>query len=236
MIRSSIRSAAASLLVGLSICLVPDVVWATTSGLNNIPTADVTPAGVLVLQQITNSGSDQETLAHLGFKLGLAKDWEIGLDKRVHSSGSGSGVGGAGGLPAGPWVFQGKYRCSLPGDRTAVGLGVANIGEDSRRAGDSFPYAVISHDADVVRVHGGHSWQDDSPAWFVGVDKTLPSGLTLRADWIEASNQEESVTSVGFIKGLGGPWLVEGWVSLPSEGGVEDTLTLKFDYVITFGG
>jgi hypothetical protein len=217
------------------VCAVPGRAWGTASGLNNIPTADVVPAGVLVLQQFTNFGSDQETLAHLGFKWGPAKNWEIGLDKRIYASGSGAGVGGAGGMPAGPWVFQAKYRYAAPGGRTAASLGVANVGEDSDVAGDPFPYAVLSHDAGPARVHGGYSWQSDSPAFFAGADKTLPSGLTLRADWIQANDQDDSVTSFGFIRPITGPWLIEGWISFPSESGVANTFTLKLDYVIEFG-
>ncbi len=131
MIRSGAWCCVVALFVGLSVCAVPGRAWGTASGLNNIPTADVVPAGVLVLQQFTNFGSDQETLAHLGFKWGPAKNWEIGLDKRIYASGSGAGVGGAGGMPAGPWVFQAKYRYAAPGGRTAASLGVANVGEDS---------------------------------------------------------------------------------------------------------
>jgi hypothetical protein len=189
------------------VCAVPGRAWGTASGLNNIPTADVVPAGVLVLQQFTNFGSDQETLAHLGFKWGPAKNWEIGLDKRIYASGSGAGVGGAGGMPAGPWVFQAKYRYAAPGGRTAASLGVANVGEDSDVAGDPFPYAVLSHDAGPAR----------------------------RADWIQANDQDDSVTSFGFIRPITGPWLIEGWISFPSESGVANTFTLKLDYVIEFG-
>ncbi len=222
-------------LMGLCVCLASGASWATTTGLNNIPTADVVPAGVLVLQQFTNFGSDQETLAQLGLKWGPAENWEIGLDKRIYSSGSGAGVAGAGGMPAGPWVFQAKYRHALPDGRTAASLGIANAGEDSDVAGDPFPYVVLSHDAGAARAHGGYSWQSSNAALFVGVDKTFPSRLTLRADWIQANDREESVSSVGFIQALRGPWLIEGWVSFPTEAGIENTFTLKFDYVIEFG-
>jgi hypothetical protein len=222
-------------LIGLCVCLSAGASWATTSGLNNIPTADVTPSGLLVLQQITNFGPDQQTLAHLGFKWGPAENWEVGLDKRVYATGSGGGVSGAGGLPAGPWVLQAKYRLQLADDRTAAAVGVANVGDDSDVAGDSFPYVVLSHDAGAARVHGGYSWQSSNAALFVGVDKTFPSRLTLRADWIQANDQDESVGSFGFIQPLRGPWLIEGWVSFPTEAGIENTFTLKFDYVIEFG-
>ncbi|NIR00891.1 MAG: hypothetical protein GTN78_11930, partial [Gemmatimonadales bacterium] len=164
MIRSAMRCVVFGILVALSVCSASGMAWATATGLNNIPTADVVPAGVLVLQQITNFGSDQETLVHLGLKAGPAENWEIGFDKRIHASGSGSGVAGAGGLPAGPWVFQAKYRYAAPDGNTAAALGVANVGEDSDRSGDAFPYFVVSHDAGPARLHGGYSWQSNNPA------------------------------------------------------------------------
>jgi len=203
---------------------------ATTTGLNNIPTAEVVTPGLLVFQQITNFGSSQESIFHLGFKYGPAPNWEIGLDDRVVTTGSGAGVAGAGGMPAGPTVLQVKYAANLSRPRkTSLGAGVANIGADSERAGDPFPYLVISRELGLLRGHLGHSWQEDNPAWFLGVDKAVGRGLTLRADWIQANDREESVSSLGFIQDLGGGWLVEMWGSFPTASAVADTLTLKFD-------
>lgn len=205
---------------------------ATTSGLNNIPTADVTPANVLVLQQINNFGSDQQSISSAGFKYGLASNFEIGLDKRIAASGSGSGVSGAGGLPAGPWVLQVKYRYALPGSGTNLGFGVANIGSDSSDAGDSFPYAVASHDLGAFRGHVGYGGTEAGRGMFVGVDKTLESGTVLRADWTQTNDRDDSVASLGLLHPLSESWIVEGWMSFPTESGVNNTFTLKFDYVI----
>jgi len=221
----------AALLCGV-VLAVGQAAWATTSGLNNIPTADVVPHNVLVLQQINNLGSDQQTLQHLGFKYGPAENWEIGLDDRVHASGSGAGVGGAGGLPAGPMVLQFKYRYEVPRSGTSLALGVANLGEDSDEAGDSFPYAVLTRDFRSLRGHLGYGGESAGRGLFLGVDKTLKNGTVVRADWIQTDDRKESLTSVGFMKSIGGPWVVEGWVSFPTADGVEDTFTLKFNYVL----
>ncbi|MDO8682683.1 MAG: hypothetical protein Q7N50_04295 [Armatimonadota bacterium] len=221
-------------ILAIMVLLFSHMVNATPSGLNNIPTADVAPTGVLVMQQFSNFGSDQQSLYHLGFKYGLAENWEVGLDKRIHESGSGSGVSGAGGMPAGPWVFQAKYRYDLPGGNSSLGLGLANVGEDSDKAGDSYPYAVLSHNLRSFRGHLGYGGKDAARGIFLGVDKTLRGGAVLRADWLQTNDRDESLASIGFLKPLSGPWVIEGWVSFPTAAGVEDTFTLKFDYVFDF--
>lgn len=221
-----------AVLLAAAVLLLGRMANATTSGLNNIPTADVAPVGVLVMQQFSNAGSDQQTLYHFGFKYGPAKNWEIGLDKRIHESGSGSGIAGAGGMPAGPWVFQAKRRYELPGGKSSLGIGVANIGVNSDEAGDWYPYAVLSHNLRPFRGHIGYGGAKAAQGLFLGVDKTLRGGTVLRADWLQTDDQDESITSIGFLKPLGGPWIVEAWVSFPSASGVENTYTVKFDYVI----
>ncbi len=62
---------------------------ATPTGLNNIPTADVVPQDVLVLQSWTNFGSDVDTSWAAGFKYGPACNWEVGLDGGLTGPGSG---------------------------------------------------------------------------------------------------------------------------------------------------
>lgn len=55
----------------LSCALLASPLFGTPSGLNNIPTADVTPMGTFVLQPFTNFGNDHDTDLTLGFKTGL---------------------------------------------------------------------------------------------------------------------------------------------------------------------
>ncbi|MDO8587319.1 MAG: hypothetical protein Q7T82_09790 [Armatimonadota bacterium] len=221
------------ILLATMLLLFSHVASATPSGLNNIPTADVASTNVLVLQQFTNFGADQESLYHFGFKYGLADNVEIGFDKRIHDSGSGAGVSGAGGMPAGPWVFQAKYRYELPNKDTSLGLGLANVG-DSDEAGNSYPYFVLSHNLQSFRGHIGYGGKDAARGLFLGVDKTLRGGTVLRADWLQTDDRDESLASVGFLKPLSGPWIIEGWASFPTAPGVENTFTLKFDYVLDF--
>lgn len=217
------------------VVLSPQFGGATTTGLNNIPTADVVPANVLVVQQFTNFGADQQSLFQLGAKYGPAENWEIGLDRRIRTAGSGLGVSGAGGMPAGPWVFQTKYRWAPQGTGTSVALGIANLGEDTSESGDSFPYAVVTQDLRWFRGTLGYGGRRAGRGFFAGADKTLKDGTMLRADWLQSDDRNESVASFGFLRPLAGPWLIEAWASFPTADGVENTFTVKFDYVINFG-
>ncbi len=72
---------------------------ATPSGLNNIPTADTAPQGVLVLQMFSTVGGDNDSDFNLGFKTGVdfkPLRFEVGADSHVYP-----GVGG-------PVVLQSK--------------------------------------------------------------------------------------------------------------------------------
>ena len=57
--------------------------WATSTGLNNIPTADVVPDKVLVFQYFSDFGTDNVPDHFVGFKYGLMNNIEIGLDGRI---------------------------------------------------------------------------------------------------------------------------------------------------------
>lgn len=193
---------------------------ATPSGLNNIPTADVVGQDELVVQGFSEFGKARGPSWFAGFKYGPARNWEVGLDDTV------AGAGSAGGP-----TLQAKYRLEV-GPRTAVALGAANISDDRGRHGDVFPYAVVSHDLGEVRGHLGRSWQTDNGAWFVGLDGEVSPGLTLRADWTQVQEGEESVTSLGFIRPLSAKWLVEAWASFPSVEGGETSYIVKFNFVV----
>jgi hypothetical protein len=88
-----------------------------------------------------------------------------------------------------------------------------------------------------LRVHFGGTGQDNNEGFFGGIDKTfsfLDRDLTLRSDIIQANDQHDTTTSVGFIYNLGNNFLLESWMSLPSESGKEDVFTVKLNYVIKF--
>ena len=217
-----------SLLMVLALTLVTSVfcaqaVLATPTGLNNIPTADVVAEQVLVVQGFSQFGAERETSWFGGLKYGPAANWEVGIDD------TSLGIGSAGGP-----VLQVKYRAPL-NRRVALGLGAANISTDSERNGEVFPYAVISAALGDANGHIGYSAQKDNKAWFVGADGAINPKVTLRADWTQVADGEESVSSLGFIAPLTASWLVEGWASFPSAEGAETSYVVKLDYVIPLG-
>ena len=63
--------------------LITAPVWATPTRLNNIPTVDVVPEKVLVFQYFGNIADDSKPDHFAGFKYGLMKNVEIGLDGRI---------------------------------------------------------------------------------------------------------------------------------------------------------
>ncbi len=61
-----------------------------------------------------------------------------------------------------------------------------------------------------------------------------PHGPNLAHAIFENNEQHNSTVSVGFIYDIGHNFLVESWMSFPSERGKEDVLTVKLNYVIKF--
>ena len=200
--------------------------FATATGLNNIPTADVVPEKVLVLQYYGNFANNAGPDHFLGFKYGPVENVEIGLDGRVFST-----EGERDEFTA----AQGKIRFEL-GEKLAVAAGVANLG-DRARAGREFPYAVLSYDFGLFRAHAGGTVQKDNEGFFGGIDKTVTlfeRDLTLRSDLIQVNDGDDVVASVGFLYDFGRNMLAESWVSFPSDSSQEDSLTVKLDFVIAF--
>lgn len=211
-------------LVALVGACFPTGVMATPTGLNNIPTADVVPRDILVLQSWAGFGPDRDTSWAAGFKVGPAENWEIGLDGGLAGPGAGGGP-----------TLQAKYRISLE-QGARVALGLANVSNDSDRHGDVFPYAVVSAPlGGRASGHLGYSFQSDNHALFVGLDAAASETLTLRSDWIQTSGGDESVWSLGFIAPVSKCFLVEGWASFPSAAGAENDYVVKVDYVIRLG-
>ncbi len=200
-------------------------VWATSTGLNNIPTADVVPENVLVFQFIGDFANNSTPGYTTGFKYGPAKNIEIGLDGNIFPQKSKTET----------LVAQGKLRFEL-NEFLSVAAGIANLG-DRARSGREFPYGVLSQNLGFLRVHFGGTTQKDNEGVFGGIDKTikfLDRNLTLRSDIIQANDQRDTTTSVGFIYDIGSNFLVESWVSMPSESGKKNVTTVKLNYVIKF--
>jgi hypothetical protein len=205
--------------------IATEPLWATSTGLNNIPTADVVPENVLVFQFISDLANNNKPDYLTGFKYGLLKNVEIGLDGRIFPEKA----------KEENLVAQGKLRFELS-DSLAIAGGITNLG-DRARAGKEFPFGVLSQDLGFLRVHFGGTVQDNNEGFFGGIDKTLKfldRDLTLRSDIIQTNDQHETTTSAGFIYDIGHNFLVESWMSFPTESGKEDVLTIKLNYVIKF--
>ena len=200
---------------------------ASPSGLNNIPTVDVTPRNVLVLQGWGDFAHGASPVYLAGFKYGLPANIEIGLDSQVGADDSG------------PVMGQVKWRLPLPTEETLFGmlLGVAVISDDSERAGDVAPYLVSAFDFDLARLSLGYSFQENDQAFFAGLDKTLElqsRDLILRADVRQVDDGDEWLASAGFLHVLPLNLVLESWVSIPSARDAEEALTVKLNYVIAF--
>jgi hypothetical protein len=99
--------------------------------------------------------------------------------------------------------------------------------------GEFFPYAVASVPlGERANGHLGYSFQSDNRALFLGADAVVSKSLTLRSDWTQANDGDESIWSLGFISPVSKNFLVEGWASFPSAAGADNDYVLKVDYVI----
>jgi hypothetical protein len=206
-------------------CFITLPALATSTGLNNIPTADVVPKNVLVFQYYSDIGNDKVPTHFAGFKYGLTDNIEVGLDSRFFAEKTSTEN----------LVGQAKIRFEFD-EALAIALGVTNLG-DRDKAGKESPFGVLSYDFSFFRVHFGGTGQDNNEGFFGGIDKTfsfLKRDFTLRSDIIQANDQRDTTASVGFIYDLGHNLLLESWMSFPSESGKEDILTIKLNYVIKF--
>ncbi len=212
-------------IVGTLLLLTAQTSFATPTGLNNIPTADVVPEKVLVVQVITEVGKNNKPDYFTGFKYGIIKNLEVGLDGRIFPE------------PALEETLRGqiKYRFALD-EKTAVAVGVANLGDRARLGWEDY-YLAFSHDFNVVRFHIGGTLQRDNEGGFVGLDKTVKlfeRDFTLRTDLIQTNDRHNVTSSAGFIYDIGGNFLLESWVSFPTQSGKDNVSTIKLNYVIRF--
>ena len=210
--------------LGIAMC---GTAWASPSGLNNIPTVDVAPKNVLVIQTWGNFADGSGPAYMAGFKYGLIADVEVGIDSRIDPG------------DGGPLTGQVKWLLPLPLEETpfSVLAGAANISDDSDKVGEVDPYIVSGIDLGVARASLGYSFQEDNNSLFAGLDKTLTlqdRDLVLRGDVRQTDDGDEWLASVGFLHVLPLNMVLESWISLPSESGAEDVLTVKLNYVIPF--
>jgi hypothetical protein len=231
-----------SLFVVLCILLVGRSARATPSGLNNIPTTDIVPKKILVFQVWGNFAGGEYPKLFSGFKYGLWKDVEIGVDwDKPHAHAT----------------FQAKYAFDIKPNLLRGVVGVANLSDNYTHNGYLFPYVATSLDLKAFRLHFGYAPQPHNEAFFGGFDKTvtfLDRNLQFRFDGIHINDREDMLFSAGFLYELGRRTdtnktsqtglaaflenitknvVLESWISMPSTGG-QETYTLKLNYVIRF--
>ena len=209
MMRSAI--AVVLLAAGYGVC------WASPTGLNNIPTTDVVPQDVLVLQTWGLWGPGAPAAHTVGLKYGPAAGLEIGADWQATGAGS-----------PGPLAFQAKYRVLDTPEGWGLTLGAANLAAGSA----AMPYVVASKALGDCHLYLGYSGQNSNEGLFWGADLAATDRLTLRADWVQTHARQESLSSLGFLYGLSDQWAVEGWTSFPTDSAA--TYLLKLDYVLDF--
>ncbi len=218
--------------------------WATSSGLNNIPTTDTTPENILVFQTWGNFAGGEHPGQFAGFKYGLFRDVEIGIDSKVNDK------------PHGHAMFQAKYAFDIVDDEWRGVIGVADLSDNRKDNGEYFPYVATSVDLTALRLHFGFAPQPHNERFFAGADKTvtfLNRNLQLRGDVIHINDKKDALFSLGFLyelnarsgdekaqSGLAEFWneisksiILESWVSKPSTGNKE-TYTVKLNYLIRF--
>ncbi len=235
------------LLIGM-ICLLvtgPSA-WASSSGLNNIPTTDVVPPKTVVLQTWLNMVNGGQTQQFVGFKAGGFKGLEFGVDWKAIDETHGHAA------------LQVKYAFNIVGDQWQGVLGVANLTDNRQHDGYFFPYAATSLDLELVRLHFGYAPQPHNEAFFAGIDRIIPlfdRNLQLKADAIHFNDKEDILFSVGFLYEFGRlensdeetttsgilklldqfakNLILEAWVSMPTTS-AEEVYTVKLNYVIKF--
>ncbi len=207
---------------------------ASSSGLNNIPTADTAGNLKLVFQGYSTFGSSQRPDDVVAFKFGIdpweTSKWrnrfEFGLDSRYAPG------------DAGPGVAQFKYTTQPDARLPAFCVGVANLGFTSTgrvRAGQPFSYAVLTQDFKVFRLHGGYAVQaHHNNSALLGADRTVKVAkhdIMFRADAIQINRQHDWAASFGGISAIGKYFALEAWVTQPVNG-PKTGFTLKLNYIL----
>lgn len=206
--------------------------FATSTGLNNIPTADTPGHREGVFQWFSTFPTEGKADHWGGFKTGLrpcgeTHRFEGGFDSHLAPGASG------------PVVFQFKYSVQPWTHLPALGLGAANLAltsEDRARAGQPFSFAVLAHDFHWFRAHAGYALQHDNHTALLGLDKTVKlfeRDLMLRGDFRQIDDQEQWLGSAGFLYRFHKNVALESWVSQPTDHG-PTSLTLKLNFIFNF--
>jgi hypothetical protein len=209
-------------LTGLCLITLAAGAWASPSGLNNIPTADVAPFGKLVLQQYTNIGGGEPPAFYVGAKWGGLPRVEVGIDDRL----------AGGGAPTASPVGQIKFQVLRNDKRLSLAVGAANLGDNKRNGSPALYLALKRSLVPRVRGHLGFMNQGSQDSFFVGLDGKLVRGWDWRLDAIQTNHMHDVLFGVGAIGPLGQNMLLETWASLPTQAGADESCMLKFNCVI----
>jgi hypothetical protein len=240
MILSGIAAGCRCLHLGIGIVLgaslIQQLAFASSSGLNNIPTADTAPNLTLVIQGYSLFGSQRSPDHFAAFKFGVdpweSRQWrnrfEWGLDSRI-----GSGE-------IGPSVLQAKWA-TQPGPKwPAISVGVANLAptrSERSRAGEPFSFIVLSQDLKVFRLHGGYALQTgNNNTVMLGLDRTFNvfrRAFTLRTDALQTDHSQNWAVSFGGLYAISKFFAAESWITQPTHGR-PPSFTLKIDFSILF--
>jgi len=197
---------------------LPAAAFATSTGLNNIPTADTPGDREGVFQWFSTFPTEGKADHWLGFKTGLRPfgaihRFEGGVDSHLAPGESG------------PVVFQFKYALQ-PWERLpALGLGLANLAltsEDRERTGQPFSFGILTHDFRWFRAHAGYALQHGNHTALLGLDRTIKlfdRPLMLRGDFRQIDDQDQWLGSAGFLYHFHKHVALESWVSQPTDHG-----------------
>ncbi len=190
------------------------------SGLNNIPTTDIAPQRVVILQGWANSSEGEDTRYFVGAKSGATADLEVGLDSKASPDG-------------GPVTAQVKYRLPNDSTRPDFAVGFANLSAARDRAGQPMPYVVATQAFPGWRAHAGYSGQERAAGFFLGADLRVSASLLVRADWVRAGSSTGSTSSIGAVWTPDQPFALEAWASFPGSPPTATVLTLKVDWPLS---
>jgi len=194
-----------TILVLISMFLVPQASEACYSGLIIIPTADVTGpyTWALDLQWQGSSRAFNTDQLVINTELGLGERFEVGLDIDATSASVERRV-----------LLNAKYVV-VKSDRHGIALavGIQNMTQQFT----PFPYVVATKDWGVLRTHLGvqHERDDNHNNWFIGIDRTFQQKWQVMADYT-AGEQNFSSAGLGWI---GDRWQVFVGAQWPNAGG-----------------
>ncbi len=167
---------------------------ASRSGLNNVPTADVSAPRVAVVHVYSAFGPGRDASFLTGVRTGWEAGehgFEAGVDSRWEPG------------PDVPGFLNAKWRLPVRHDWPVMAFGVAGVAlseTDRHRLGQPQSYAVMTENLGGLRLSAGYAVQARNNAWFAGFDRAftvLGRKLVLRGDALEIQDHGQWLLSLG---------------------------------------